>query len=61
MNKDYIINTNDTAPKIQYIGLWNLLEELIKKVQQTDDTDKIKLYCELYEKLYKLLDSKGGQ
>lgn len=59
MNKDYIINTNDTTPKIQYIGLWNLLEELIKKVQQTDDTDKIKLYCELYEKLYKLLDSKG--
>lgn len=36
-----------------------MLDELVKKVQETDDTDKIKLYCELYEKLYKLLESKG--
>lgn len=57
--KNCIISTSDTPPKIEYIGLWNILDELIKKVQQTDDTDKIKLYCELYEKLYKLLESKG--
>ena len=36
-----------------------MLDELIKKVKETDDTDKIKLYCELYERLYKLLESKG--
>lgn len=57
--KKYIISTSDTPPKIEYKGLWNMLDELIKKVQETEDTDKIKLYCELYEKLYKLLESKG--
>ena len=57
--KKCIISTSDTLPKIEYIGLWNMLDELIKKVQETDDTDKIKLYCELYEKLYKLLENKG--
>lgn len=43
----------------EYVGIYKLLDELLKKVQETDDTDKIKLYCELYEKLYKLLESKG--
>ena len=59
MNKKCIIQTGDTPPKIEYIGLWNMLDELVNKVKETDDTDKIKLYCELYEKLYKLLESKG--
>lgn len=59
MNKKCIISTSDISPKIEYIGLWNMLDELVKKAQETDDTDKIKLYCELYEKLYKLLESKG--
>lgn len=36
-----------------------MLDELVKKVKENDDIDKIKLYCELYEKLYKLLESKG--
>ena len=36
-----------------------MLDELANKVKKTDDTDKIKLYCELYEKLYKLLEVKG--
>lgn len=58
MNKKFIISS-DTPPKIEYIGLWRMLDELIKKVQETDDTDKIKLYCELYEKLYNLLERKG--
>ena len=57
--KKCIVLTSDIPPKIEYIGLWNMLDELIKKVKKTDDTDKIKLYCELYEKLYKLLESKG--
>ena len=59
MNKNCIISTSDTPPKIEYIGLWNMLDELVKKVKETNDTDKIKLYCELYEKLYKLLETKG--
>ena len=59
MNKNCIISTSDTPSKIEYIGLWNMLDELVKKVKETDDTDKIKLYCELYEKLYKLLEIKG--
>lgn len=58
MNK-CIMSTIDTPPKIEYIGLLNMLDELVKKVKETDDTDKIKLYCELYEKLYKLLENKG--
>lgn len=58
MNK-CIMSTIDAPPKIEYIGLLNMLDELVKKVKETDDTDKIKLYCELYEKLYKLLESKG--
>lgn len=57
-NKNYIISTDD-APKIEYIGLYNVLDELCKRIKETDDTDKIKLYCELYEKLYKLLENKG--
>lgn len=59
MNKKCIISTSDIPPKIEYIGLYHMLDELIKKVQETDDMKKIKLYCELYEKLYKLLDIKG--
>lgn len=59
MNKKCIISTSDASPKIEYIGLWNMLDELVNKVKETDDTDKIKLYCELYENLYKLLESKG--
>ena len=59
MNKKCIISTSDISPKIEYIGLWNMLDELLKKVQETNDTNKIKLYCELYAKLYKLLESKG--
>lgn len=58
MNK-CIISAIDVPPKIEYKGLWNMLDELVKKVKETDDTDKIKLYCELYEKLYKLLENKG--
>ena len=58
MNKKCIISTSDIVPKIEYIGLWNLLDELVKKIKETDDTDKIKLYCELYAKLYKLLKLK---
>lgn len=61
MNKKCIISTSDTPPKIEYIGLWSMLDELFKKFQETDDIDKIKLYCELYEKLYKLLESKGDE
>lgn len=51
----------DAPPKIEYIGLLNMLDELLKKVKETDDTDKIKLYCELYAKLYKLLESKRDE
>lgn len=58
MNKKCIISNGDIVPKIEYIGLWNMLDELCNKVKETDDTDKIKLYCELYEKLYKLLELK---
>lgn len=58
MDKKCIISTVGESPKIEYIGLWNLLDELINKVKETDDIDKIKLYCELYEKLYKLLERK---
>lgn len=59
MNKKCIISTSDTPPKIEYIGLWNMLDELVNKVKETDDVYEIKSYCELYEKLYKLLESKG--
>lgn len=59
MDKRCFISTSDEQPKIEYIGLLNILDELINKVKETDDTDKIKLYCELFEKLYKLLESKG--
>ena len=59
MNKKCIISASDIPLKIEYIGLWNMLDELFKKVQETNDTSKIKLYCELYAKLYKLLESKG--
>lgn len=55
-----VITINDEPSKIEYIGLWNMLDELVNKVKETDDTDKIKLYCELYEKLYKLLESKAS-
>jgi hypothetical protein len=60
MNK-CIISTIDAPPKIEYRGLWSMLDELLKKVKETDDTDKIKLYCDLYAKLYKLLESKGEE
>lgn len=53
------ISEIDKTPKIKYFGLYDILDELIKKVQETDDTDKIKLYCEVFEKLYKLLKIKG--
>ena len=55
MNKKCNISISDTPPKIEYIGLWNLLDELVNKVKETNDTDKLKLYCELYVKLYELL------
>lgn len=45
--------------KIEYMGLYNMLDELLKKVQESNDTNKIKLYCELYAKLYKLIENKG--
>lgn len=59
MNKNYYILKSDTESTIEYVGLWSILDELIKKVKETEDPEKIKLYCEMFGKLYKLLESKG--
>ena len=57
--KKCFISTNGNTPKIEYIGLWNMLDELVNKVKESFNTDEIKIYCELYERLYKLLENKG--
>lgn len=53
--KDFIFNGKEEQPPIiRYVGNYRLLTILEKKINETDDIEKIKTYCELYKMIYEL-------
>lgn len=56
--KRCILTSNDKIPPtIKYIGIWNLLDILMKKIDKEEDIDKIRTYCHLYKMIYELKES----
>lgn len=54
-----ILKNNEYVPKIEYNGTWKLLDILIKKIEETDNYEDCKNYCELYKMIYQLLGDKN--
>lgn len=53
--KKLILTANDKVPPtIKYIGIWNLLDILMKKIDKETDIEKVRTYCQLYKMIYEL-------
>lgn len=53
--KKCILTSNDKIPPtIKYVGIWTLLDILMKKIDKEEDIEKIRTYCQLYKMIYKL-------
>lgn len=49
------ISANDKIPPtIEYVGICNLLDILMKKIDEEKDIEKIRTYCQLYKMIYEL-------
>ena len=57
MSKVFLTANDKVLPRVEYIGIWHLLDILMKKIDKEDDIDKIKIYCQLYKMIYKLKGS----
>ena len=54
----FLQKTDGIEPRIEYVGIMNLLDLLIEKIKEEKDINNIKEYCLLYKDLYKLIDNK---
>ena len=53
-----ILTANDKKPpRLEYVGIWNLLDILTKKIDKENDIDKIRVYCQLYKMIYELKEN----
>ena len=56
--KKCILTSNDKIPpKIEYVGIWKLLDILMIKIDKEEDIEKIRIYCQLYKMIYELKGS----
>ena len=56
--KKCIVTSNDKIPlTIKYVGIWTLLDILMKKIDKEEDIKKIRTYCQLYKMIYELKGS----
>lgn len=54
MKKCILTSNNKIPPTIKYVGIWTLLDILMKKIDKEEDIEKIRTYCQLYKMIYKL-------
>ena len=53
--KKCILTSNDKIPPtLKYVGIWTLLDILMKKIDKEEDIEKIRTYCQLYKMIYEL-------
>lgn len=53
--KKCILTSNDKIPPtLKYVGIWTLLDILMKKIDKEEAIEKIRTYCQLYKMIYKL-------
>lgn len=41
----------------EYIGIYSLLDELLDRVKQCNNVEDTERYCNIYERIYKLLQN----
>ena len=58
-NKNEVLINNYDKLKIQYIGLYNLLDVLCSKIKDSNDLSEIKELVKCYQCIYKLGIKKG--
>ena len=47
------------ASKFEYIGIYSLLDLLLDRIKNCKNVEDTEKYCNIYERIYKLLESKG--
>ena len=56
----YMYINFDKQP-FEYIGIYSLLDELLNRIKKCYDINIVEKYCDLYEKIYKLVDIKENK
>ena len=55
-NKQVFLTTDiNNKPKIEYVGIFNVLDILTRKIEESKDIKEIKEYVGLYKSLYLIL------
>ena len=55
-NKQVFLTTDtNNKPKIEYVGIFNVLDILTRKIEESKDIKEIKEYVGIYKSLYLIL------
>lgn len=56
--RNMYVNLGEKA-KFEYIGVYALLDIILDRIKKCNNVEDTERYCNIYERIYKLLESKG--